>query len=109
MYPVNLTRLNQLRDQFGKICGEVITILEDYPLSRGSYSTLIVRYWQRFQPKHWKEVSEGKEIAIYLTSPETITRAARKIWEEYGLYLPPKVVMSKRDEREEEMKEIMRE
>lgn len=106
MEDINKQRLEQLRAQFGQICGNVITILEDFPESRNSYPVLIIEYWRRFNPSKWRDVVNGA-AGVNLTSSETITRAARKIWEEHGLYLPNKKIKKERDLREKEMRELL--
>jgi len=79
-------------------------IFETKPSTKGKISMLIAFYWNRFCNAKLRKRADGSwDIHLdnfddlnYLTSPEMITRAARR-WKEHGFYPSSPEVQAKRD------------
>jgi len=70
----------------------VKSVLRDIPDTRGDDTELIMATWEK---QGLKLTPEQKSMIRKCHSPETITRARRKI-QEMGIYLPSRIVIQQR-------------
>lgn len=89
--------IEEVKQEFKTVKERVKFILNKHPEARNNYLYLVVLYWRYFEPfisKYFRYIP--LDVLVNATSIETITRAARKLWEE-GECPPPD--LSVRDRR----------
>lgn len=98
-------------NEMKKVQLRVLTVLEESKEARNSYAVLVSNYWEK-QLKHkglkkTPFMMTDEEKRQHLRSPESITRAYRKLQEMDGIQFASDETQKKRNEREEGFRQAM--
>lgn len=89
---------SQPNQELTTVQARIKKILALFPHTRNNDKELMFCYWVVYDGLN--ETNFATEFVQRATSPETITRARRRIQEE-GLYVPSEITIAKRRHREE--------
>lgn len=101
----------EIWEEIGSVQLRVLAVLESSELARDSYAVLVSRYWQKeVENKGLQKtpfMMTDSEIQKHLKSPESITRAYRKLQEMEGVQFASDETQEERDRREKGFEKAM--
>lgn len=85
--------------QLSMVHDRVLALVRKYPKARSNYAFLVLSYWNEYEGASF--VCPSLEVLTGLTSPESLTRAFRKVQADHPELRPPPSVQELRAEMEE--------